>query len=100
MEGTPDGRTEKQRLDRISGQILNSFHFTGGYDHNYVLGRPGEKKIMANAYRGKEWNCSYEGNSCCGVQFYAGKLFIESRPEKVVRPITTSAFCLESVLSK
>lgn len=50
VEGTPmDFRTEKQIGQDIRADF-ERLHFTGGYDHNYVLGRPGEKKIMANAY--------------------------------------------------
>lgn len=82
-----DFRTEKQIGQDIRADF-EQLHFTGGYDHNYVLGRPGEKKIMANAYCRESGIALEAATDCCGVQFYAGN-FIGEQTGKMVQPITT-----------
>ena len=60
-----DFRTEKQIGQDIRVDF-EQLHFTGGYDHNYVLGRPGEKKIMANAYCRESGIALEAATDCCG----------------------------------
>ena len=90
VEGTPmDFRTEKQIGQDIRADF-EQLHFTGGYDHNYVLGRPGERKIMANAYCEESGIAMEAATDCCGVQFYAETLS-GIRLEKVEHNIMTAA---------
>lgn len=96
VEETPmDFRTEK-----TIGQDINTdfeqLHFTGGYDHNYVLGRPGEKKIMANAYCKESGIAMEAATDCCGVQFYAGNFIGEQAGKDGAAYHDRSGFCLES----
>ena len=96
VEGTPmDFRTEK-----TIGQDINAdfeqLHFTGGYDHNYVLGRPGEKKVMANAYSKESVIAMEAATDCCGVQFYAGNFIGEQAGKDEAAYHDRSGFCLES----
>ena len=96
VEGTPmDFRTEK-----TIGQDINAdfeqLHFTGGYDHNYVLGRPGEKKVMANAYSKESGIAMEAATDCCGVQFYAGNFIGEQAGKDGAAYHDRSGFCLES----
>ena len=96
VEGTPmDFRTEK-----TIGQDINAdfeqLHFTGGYDHNYVLGRPGEKKVMANAYSKESGIAMEAATDCCGVQFYAGNFIGEQAGKDEAAYHDRSGFCLES----
>ena len=96
VEGTPmDFRTEK-----TIGQDINAdfeqLHFTGGYDHNYVLGRPGEKKVMANAYSRESGIAMEAATDCCGVQFYAGNFIGEQAGKDEAAYHDRSGFCLES----
>lgn len=96
VEETPmDFRTEK-----TIGQDINAdfeqLHFTGGYDHNYVLGRPGEKKVMANAYCKESGIAMEAATDCCGVQFYAGNFIGEQTGKDEAAYHDRSGFCLES----
>lgn len=96
VEETPmDFRTEK-----TIGQDINAdfeqLHFTGGYDHNYVLGRPGEKKVMANAYCKESGIAMEAATDCCGVQFYAGNFIGEQTGKDGAAYHDRSGFCLES----
>ena len=96
VEGTPmDFRTEK-----TIGQDINAdfeqLHFTGGYDHNYVLGRPGEKKVMANAYSKESGIAMEAATDCCGVQFYAGNFIGEQAGKDGAAYYDRSGFCMES----
>ena len=96
VEGTPmDFRTEKQIGQDIRADF-EQLHFTGGYDHNYVLGRPGEKKIMANAYCRESGIALEAETDCCGVQFYAGNFIGEQTGKGGAAYHDRSAFCLES----
>ena len=96
VEGTPmDFRTEKQIGQDIRADF-EQLHFTGGYDHNYVLGRPGEKKIMANAYCRESGIALEAATDCCGVQFYAGNFIGEQTGKGGAAYHDRSAFCLES----
>lgn len=95
-EGTPmDFRTEKQIGQDIRADF-EQLHFTGGYDHNYVLGRSGEKKIMANAYCRESGIALEAETDCCGVQFYAGNFIGEQTGKGGASYHDRSAFCLES----
>ena len=96
VEGTPmDFRTEKQIGQDIRADF-EQLHFTGGYDHNYVLGRSGEKKIMANAYCRESGIALEAATDCCGVQFYAGNFIGEQTGKGGASYHDRSAFCLES----
>lgn len=97
VEGTPmDFRTEKpigQDIDTDFEQLK----FTGGYDHNYVLSeKPGEMKIMANAYCQKTGIAMEASTDCCGVQLYAGNFIDEQVGKNGVLYKERCGFCLES----
>lgn len=81
VDHTPfDFRTEKQigrDLDTECDQLL----FGHGYDHNYVLGRAGERKLAA-VLRGETSGISMEvWTNQSGIQLYTGN-YLEGWPGK------------------
>lgn len=88
VEGTPmDFRTEKQIGQDIRADF-EQLHFTGGYDHNYVLGRPGERKSwqMLTARKAElPWKLQRTAVAYSFMQETLSGI----RLEKVVQPITT-----------
>lgn len=97
VEGTPmDFRKEK-----TIGQDINAdfeqLHFTGGYDHNFVLdGNAGEQKLMAKAYCKESGIAMDAFTDCCGVQFYAGNFIGEQTGKNETAYHDRCGFCLES----
>ena len=96
VAGTPMDFVTAKPIGQDIRADFEQLHFTGGYDHNYVLGRPGEKKIMANAYCRESGIALEAATDCCGVQFYAGNFIGEQTGKGGAAYHDRSAFCLES----
>lgn len=97
VEGTPlDFRTMKP-IGRDIQEEFEQLKFVGGYDHNFVLSeKPGEMKIMADAYC-KETGIAMEAaTDCCGVQLYAGNFIGTQKGKGGVTYNNRNGFCLES----
>ena len=97
VEGTPmDFRTMKAIGQDIAADF-EQLKFTGGYDHNYALSeRPGEMKVMANAYCEETGIAMEAATDCCGVQLYAGNFIGEQKGKGGVVYGDHNGFCLES----
>lgn len=97
VAGTPmDFRTMKTIGQDIDAEF-EQLRFTGGYDHNYVLSeKPGEMKVMANAYCEQSGLGMEAATDCCGVQFYAGNFIEEHKGKNGAVYNKYSGFCLES----
>lgn len=97
VAGTPMDFTTMKPIGQDINADFEQLHFTGGYDHNYVLSdKPGTMRQMAKA------ECDASGiamdayTECCGVQLYAGN-FIGTQTGKVgVTYGDRHGFCLES----
>lgn len=97
VEGTP----MDFRVMKPIGQDINAdfeqLKFTGGYDHNYVLSdKPGEMKVMANAYCEETGIAMEASTDCCGVQFYAGNFIGVQTGKGGASYCDRCGFCLES----
>lgn len=97
VAGTPMDFTTMKPIGQDINADFEQLHFTGGYDHNYVLSdKPGTMRQMAKA------ECDASGiamdayTECCGVQLYAGN-FIGTQPGKGGATYgDRHGFCLES----
>lgn len=97
VAGTPmDFRTMKPIGQDIDADF-QQMKFVGGYDHNYILSeKPGEMKVMANAYC-KETGIAMEASTdCCGVQLYAANFGGGHKGKDGITYKQRSGFCLES----
>ena len=98
---TYNSETEKVTIPNkeVSQEYLNAISTMDWHEDVYkrqVLGRPGEKKIMANAYCRESGIALEAETDCCGVQFYAGNFIGEQTGKGGASYHDRSAFCLES----
>lgn len=96
VEGTPMDFRVAKPIGRDINADFEQLRFAGGYDHNYALSeKPGEMKVMANAYC-KETGIAMEASTdCCGVQLYTGN-GIKSKGKGGAEYTDRNGFCLES----
>ena len=97
VAGTPMDFTTMKPIGQDINADFEQLHFTGGYDHNYVLSdNPGTKRQMAKA------ECDASGiamdayTECCGVQLYAGNVSGPQTGQGGVTYGDRHGFCLES----
>lgn len=97
VAGTPMDFTTMKPIGQDINADFEQLHFTGGYDHNYVLSdKPGTMRQMAKA------ECDASGiamdayTECCGVQFYAGNFIGTQTGKSGVTYGDRHGFCLES----
>lgn len=96
VEGTPMDFRVAKPIGRDINADFEQLRFAGGYDHNYALSeKPGEMKVMANAYC-KETGIAMEASTdCCGVQLYTGN-GIRYKGKGGAEYTDRNGFCLES----
>ena len=97
VAGTPMDFTTMRPIGQDINADFEQLHFTGGYDHNYVLSdKPGTMRQMAKA------ECDASGiamdayTECCGVQLYAGNFIGTQTGKGGVTYGDRHGFCLES----
>lgn len=97
VAGTPMDFTTMKPIGQDINADFEQLHFTGGYDHNYVLSdKPGTMRQMAKA------ECDASGiamdayTECCGVQLYAGNFIGTQTGKGRVTYGDRHGFCLES----
>lgn len=97
VAGTPMDFTTMKPIGQDINADFEQLHFTGGYDHNYVLSdKPGTMSQMAKA------ECDASGiamdayTECCGVQLYAGNFIGTQTGKGGVTYGDRHGFCLES----
>lgn len=97
VAGTPMDFTTMKPIGQDINADFEQLHFTGGYDHNYVLSdKPGTMRQMAKA------ECDASGiamdayTECCGVQLYAGNFIGTQTGKGGVTYGNRHGFCLES----
>lgn len=97
VAGTPMDFTTMKPIGQDINADFEQLHFTGGYDHNYVLcDKPGTMRQMAKA------ECDASGiamdayTECCGVQLYAGNFIGTQTGKGGVTYGDRHGFCLES----
>ena len=97
VAGTPMDFTTMKTIGQDINADFEQLHFTGGYDHNYVLSdKPGTMRQMAKA------ECDASGiamdayTECCGVQLYAGNFIGTQTGKGGVTYGDRHGFCLES----
>lgn len=97
VAGTPMDFTAMKPIGQDINADFEQLHFTGGYDHNYVLSdKPGTMRQMAKA------ECDASGiamdayTECCGVQLYAGNFIGTQTGKGGVTYGDRHGFCLES----
>ena len=97
VSGTPMDFTTMKPIGQDINADFEQLHFTGGYDHNYVLSdKPGTMRQMAKA------ECDASGiamdayTECCGVQLYAGNFIGAQTGKGGVTYGNRHGFCLES----
>ena len=97
VAGTPMDFTTMKSIGQDINADFEQLHFTGGYDHNYVLSdKPGTMRQMAKA------ECDASGiamdayTECCGVQLYAGNFIGTQTGKGGVTYGDRHGFCLES----
>ncbi len=97
VAGTPMDFTTMKPIGQDINEDFEQLHFTGGYDHNYVLSdKPGTMRQMAKA------ECDASGiamdayTECCGVQLYAGNFIGTQTGKGGVTYGDRHGFCLES----
>lgn len=97
VAGTPMDFTMMKPIGQDINADFEQLHFTGGYDHNYVLSdKPGTMRQMAKA------ECDASGiamdayTECCGVQLYAGNFIGTQTGKGGVTYGDRHGFCLES----
>ena len=97
VAGTPMDFTTMKPIGQDINADFEQLHFTGGYDHNYVLSdKPGTMRQMAKA------ECDASGiamdayTECCGVQLYAGNFIGIQTGKGGVTYGDRHGFCLES----
>lgn len=97
VAGTPMDFTTMKPIGQDINADFEQLHFTGGYDHNYVLSdKPGTMRRMAKA------ECDASGiamdayTECCGVQLYAGNFIGTQTGKGGVTYGDRHGFCLES----
>lgn len=97
VAGTPMDFTTMKPIGQDINEDFEQLHFTGGYDHNYVLSdKPGTMRQMAKA------ECDASGiamdayTECCGVQLYAGNFIGIQTGKGGVTYGDRHGFCLES----
>lgn len=97
VAGTPMDFTTMKPIGQDINADFEQLHFTGGYDHNYVLSdKPGTMRQMAKA------ECDASGiamdayTECCGVQLYAGNFIGTQTGKGGVTYGDRHGFCLES----
>ena len=97
VAGTPMDFTTMKPIGQDINADFEQLHFTGGYDHNYVLSdMPGTMRQMAKA------ECDASGiamdayTECCGVQLYAGNFIGTQTGKGGVTYGDRHGFCLES----
>lgn len=97
VAGTPMDFTTMKPIGQDINTDFEQLHFTGGYDHNYVLSdKPGTMRQMAKA------ECDASGiamdayTECCGVQLYAGNFIGTQTGKGGVTYGDRHGFCLES----
>ncbi len=97
VAGTPMDFTTMKPIGQDINADIEQLHFTGGYDHNYVLSdKPGTMRQMAKA------ECDASGiamdayTECCGVQLYAGNFIGTQTGKGGVTYGDRHGFCLES----
>ncbi len=97
VAGTPlDFRTMKP-IGRDIEADFDQLKFAGGFDHNFVLSeKPGELKVMANAYCEETGIALEASTESCGVQFYAGNFIGSQTGKGGVAYEDRCGFCLEA----
>lgn len=97
VAGTPMDFTTMKPIGQDINADFEQLHFTGGYDHNYVLSdKSGTMRQMAKA------ECDASGiamdayTECCGVQLYAGNFIGTQIGKGGVTYGDRHGFCLES----
>ena len=97
VAGTPMDFTTMKPIGQDINADFEQLHFTGGYDHNYVLSdKPGTMRQMAKA------ECDASGiamdayTECCGVQLYAGNFIGTQTGKGGATYGDRHGFCLES----
>lgn len=97
VAGTPMDFTTMKPIGQDINADFEQLHFTGGYDHNYVLSdKPGTMRQMAKV------ECDASGiamdayTECCGVQLYAGNFIGTQTGKGGVTYGDRHGFCLES----
>lgn len=97
VEGTPMDFRVMKPIGRDINADFEQLKFAGGYDHNYVLSeKPGEMKVMANAYCKTTGIAMQAETECCGVQLYAGNFVGGQTGKEGAVYANRSGFCLES----
>ena len=91
VAGTPMDFTTMKPIGQDINADFEQLHFTGGYDHNYVLSdKAGTMRQMANGIAMDAYT------ECCGVQLYAGNFIGTQTGKGGVTYGNRHGFCLES----
>lgn len=97
VEGTPMDFRVMKPIGRDINADFEQLKLAGGYDHNYVLSeKPGEMKVMANAYCKENGIAMEASTDCCGVQLYAGNFIQAHKGKSGAEYHDRQGFCLES----
>jgi aldose 1-epimerase len=97
VAGTPMDFTTMKPIGQDINADFEQLHFTGGYDHNYVLSdKPGTMRQMAKAECDASGIAMEAYTECCGVQLYAGNFIGTQTGKGGVTYGDRHGFCLES----
>lgn len=97
VQGTPFDFREVKPIGRDIEADCEQLHFTGGFDHNFVLSEEaGTFKKMAEVYCEETGLVMEAYTDCCGVQFYAGNAITDQKGKSGVSYAKRHGFCLES----
>lgn len=97
VAGTPMDFTTMKPIGQDINADFEQLHFTGGYDHNYVLSdKPGTMRQMAKTQCDASGIAMDAYTECCGVQLYAGNFIGTQTGKGGVTYGNRHGFCLES----
>jgi aldose 1-epimerase len=97
VEGTPFDLRKATPIGRHIEDDHEQLKLAGGYDHNFVLGNPGEMKFAARVSERTTGRVLTVETTEPGVQFYTGNFLDGSMPNRRNgRYVKRSGFCLET----
>ena len=99
VAGTPMDFTTMKPIGQDINADFEQLHFTGGYDHNYVLDKAdGSLQLAARAKSDVSGIQMDVYTTCVGVQFYAGNFIGDQTGKGGAEYHDRYGFCLEKYL--
>ncbi len=98
VKGTPMDYTDYKSIGQDIQADFEQLHFTGGFDHNYVIKdyTSGMQRVIANAFSEKSGIAMTVRSDCPCVQLYAGNFIGEQAGKNGHTYHNRDGFCLET----